>query len=83
MGESVTRRLGDDTAWPVPGEKMGDLERCLRYGVPDKSCLLEAASVINAYSYLISLSLADARKKLALIKKAAARPTYGTTKAGT
>lgn len=47
----------DGTAWPVPGDRLRDLEHALRYA-PKDACFdmedrLLAASVINAYFTLV------------------------------
>lgn len=47
----------DGTAWPVPGDRLSDLEHALRYASKD-ACFdmkdrLLAASVINAYFTLV------------------------------
>lgn len=48
-----------DMIWPVPCDRMGDVEWQLRYGEPNKETLLTAASIIFAYRQMIC----DTQKK--------------------
>jgi hypothetical protein len=43
----------DGMTWPVPGERLDEVEHTLRYGTPSRSDLLQAASVIAAYSQML------------------------------
>jgi hypothetical protein len=47
----------DRTAWPIPGDRLRDLEHALRYARKDACCDMKdrllAASVIDAYLTLV------------------------------
>lgn len=55
----------NEICWPVPGERMGEIEHTLRYGEPKRTDLLLAASVLSAYRQLVSSST---RKRNYVIK---------------
>lgn len=59
---TTTHALFDEMSWPYPGVRIGNIEYALRYGTPDKTDLLIAASVIHAYSSLIHKSIKDRNK---------------------
>lgn len=48
----------DGQTWPVPGERMDEVEWQLRYGEPTAQARLIAASVLAAYRTLINCSSA-------------------------
>ena len=57
--------------WPVPGERMGEVEWRLRYGGATKEDVLYAASCIAAYRHLVQLSRhGDVAAKLGQINAA-------------
>lgn len=49
----------DEMTWPMPSERLDEVEHTLRYGEPSRSDLLKAASVIAAYRQMVS----DPRRK--------------------
>lgn len=51
---SITHVYFDDMVWPKPDKGMDDLDWKLRYGNPSREELLAAASIVSAYSSLIS-----------------------------
>ena len=44
----------DGMTWPVPGWRLDELNYTLRHGVPTRSDLLLAASVLSAYRQMVS-----------------------------
>lgn len=55
MGKPAYYRAFEDVTWPAPCEALGDLEWQLRYGKLTRDQELVTASVVAAYTYLISL----------------------------
>lgn len=51
--------VGPDSRWPSIGQRLSDLEWTLRYGVPTRSDLLHAASILNAYRALVLQKAGD------------------------
>lgn len=40
--------------WPLPGERMGELEQTLRYSTPTVQDQMYAASIVSAYRQLVA-----------------------------
>jgi hypothetical protein len=60
-------RLEDKTTWPNPDDPK-EVQHRLRYGTPNRGDLLLAASVMQAYAYIVS---GPGAAQLPLIRKAA------------
>jgi propanediol dehydratase small subunit len=43
----------DEMTWPLPGDRMREVEHALRYGTPTREELLAAASVMQAYAQMV------------------------------
>lgn len=52
--EDETFASFDGMTWPVPGVRLDELNYTLRHGVPTRSDLLLAASVLSAYRQMVS-----------------------------
>lgn len=56
----------DGMTWPLPGERMGEVEWQMRYGEPDKQDRMLAASIIAAYRQMVG----DTSEKRAAVVRA-------------
>lgn len=65
-------RFGEMT-WPMAGDKLSELEHAMRYGTPDRSALLQAASVLSAYWHLVNAPKRKRDYVVAMLRKASAR----------
>jgi hypothetical protein len=66
----VSRKLADGTLWPVPGEELAELEWRMRYGTALlQEDRLAAASVINAYRYLLTATVRRRNTKAKMIRE--------------
>jgi hypothetical protein len=63
-------RLPDDTIWPHPDDP-AQVEWRLRYGTPERSDLLQAASYIAAYRELIRSRRADSARHITMLRQKA------------
>lgn len=59
----------NDMTWPVPGERLSEINRALVYGEPTKEELLVCASVLSAYRYLIELSIRERNEIIRELRK--------------
>lgn len=59
----------DGMCWPCPGEDMSNVIRALVWGEPRREDLLLAASVLQAYEQLISVSSARRAELVREIRK--------------
>lgn len=55
--------------WPCPCERMGELERVLRYGKPTESDLRSAASVLSAYTQMVRDPAKKRQKVIAELRR--------------
>lgn len=53
VGKGSVARF-DGMSWPVPGERLDEVEHALRYGTPSRSEMLLAASVLEAYRQMVT-----------------------------
>ena len=77
MSRPFSERLGDGSRWPVDAEAIEEVAHRLRYRESD----YDAASVVDAYLYLLGSSTRTQREKLRLIRAAqATKAAPGTVK---
>ena len=56
--------------WPVPGERMNEIERTMRHSTPSRTDCLVAASIISAYRQMVGDSEKQRRFNLRHIRSA-------------
>ena len=78
MSGPFSSKLADGSRWPVDTEAISEIAHRLRYGEPND---YNAASVIDAYLYLITADTVTQRQKLRMIRQAQA-PGAGGGKEG-
>ncbi len=72
MKRAILFSMGDGTCWPIPGEEMDNLSNRFRYapeagGVAASDAML-AASIIDAYGFLVRQTVADRKLRVAAIR---------------
>lgn len=56
----------DEMAWPLPCQKMDELNWRLRYGTVTRSDMLQAAEIIHAY---VAMVLATEKKRRSVVRR--------------
>ncbi len=79
MSAPFSSKLADGTRWPVDVEAISEIAHRLRYGEPHD---YNAATVIDAYLYLITSDTRTQREKLRMIRQAQAPGADGGKEGG-